>query len=89
VLAAACFFQVASVLAMWAGEAGCDMGAARAEGRDVLLAAYRFITVRQAVRRAATPRWQTAAGGVLRWVAGPSHPPVWLRAAVVRAAARP
>ncbi len=72
------------VLALWAGEAGCDVGAAQAEGRAATLAAFSYIATRQAARRAATGHWQAMVGDLLRWTAGPLHPPLWLRAAVVR-----
>lgn len=85
VLAAAAVFQVSSLLAVWIVEAACDRRAARAEGRAASLDAFAYIAAAQAADRAAS-RWRRAGGLVLRWAAGPSHPPLPLRRALVRAA---
>jgi hypothetical protein len=83
VLAAAAVFQAASLLAVWTVEAACDRRADRAEGRAASLDGFAYIAAAQAADRPAS-RWGRAAGLVLRWAAGPSHPPVWLRTAVIR-----
>jgi hypothetical protein len=88
VLAFAAAFHVVSLLAVWAAEIACDRHAAGAEGRAAVLYAFASIAIRQAARRAATPRWRRAMPGLSAWLAGPSHPPLALRRALIRATTR-
>jgi hypothetical protein len=87
-LTAAAIFQAASLAALWAIETRCDLAAARAEGRAATLAAFAYITAAQATARAAAPRWRYALALALASAAGPSHPPLRLRAAIIRHAPR-
>jgi hypothetical protein len=81
---AACF-QAGSLLVVWAVEGACDLSAACAEGRAAALHGLDFMAAALTAARARTPPLRRAAGSVLRWAAGPSHPPVWLRRALIRA----
>jgi hypothetical protein len=74
-LAAVPAFHVASVLGLWAVESGCDLGAARAHGCPAVLDALAFKPAHATLSRAQTLAY---------WLAGPTHPPVRLRQAVIR-----
>jgi hypothetical protein len=89
VLVFAAGFQAVSLLAEWTAEAACDRRAACAEGRATVLRAFAYIAARQAACRAAVPWWHRTGPTVVRWAAGPSHPPLALRRAIVAATTRP
>jgi hypothetical protein len=88
VIAAALAFQVVSLLAAWTIEITCDLRAVRAEGRAVTLHGYTFMTAFMTAARTAAPI-RYALTTAVTWLAGPSHPPVRLRAAITRTATRP
>lgn len=76
-------FHVLSLLVLWGGELACDMRAVRAEGRLTVLAGFDYMRTAMATRSAALPRPGRVMHFVLRWAAGPSHPPARLRRVVV------
>jgi hypothetical protein len=73
-------FWAVSLLALWAGETGCDLRAARTEGYPAVEAGFVYMADVVAGRQAAAT--------VLDWAAGPAHPPLRLRRTLVRALAR-
>jgi hypothetical protein len=84
-LAALAAIQAVYAAACWVTETGCDLGGARAEGRT---AALGFFAHRQAERREPKPgpAWGRYARYLLITAAVPTaHPPLWLRAAIIRA----
>jgi Zn-dependent protease with chaperone function len=89
-------FWVVSLLALWAGETGCDLRAVRAEGYPAVTAGFGYIAGLLAGRPAgpgasppARSRSRKMVTAVLDWASGPGHPPLRLRRALVRVLARP
>jgi hypothetical protein len=81
-LAAVAAIQAAYAAACWAVEIGCDIGAARAEGRDAARASVEFY---RAIAREphAKPLWRRLVTRLLLTVSVPTaHPPLWVRAAI-------
>ncbi|HUY45472.1 MAG TPA: hypothetical protein VMV92_07070 [Streptosporangiaceae bacterium] len=82
-VAAAAGLHVLLLIAQWLVECGCDASAARTEGPAALLDALTFFA---AHRVRAEGSWLQRSGRqVLAWLAGPSHPPLALRSAIIRA----
>jgi hypothetical protein len=88
-------FWVVSLLALWAGETGCDLRAVRTEGHPAVQAGFGYIAGLLAGHPAgpgtsppARTRSQKIVLTVLDWASGPGHPPLRLRRALVRALAR-
>jgi hypothetical protein len=77
--------QAARTAALWATEAGCDVGGARAEGRDSALGF--LAALNGELRRNATR--QTWAIRALIIARGGGYPPWQLRSAIIRACIRP
>ena len=85
-LPAAIGLQAARTAAAWVVEASCDRRGARTAGTQAMLDALVGLGRVRAEARAARPAWQRAAVSVLTWAAGPPHPPMPLRRAVIRRA---
>jgi Zn-dependent protease with chaperone function len=76
-------FHIAATLLSWAIEVSCDLGGAAEVGPDAMLAALNHIsqTIAQDNRdRSGSARYTRT---VLMWAAGPIHPPLPLRRAIV------
>ncbi|MGH3277271.1 MAG: hypothetical protein ACRDNZ_23450, partial [Streptosporangiaceae bacterium] len=84
VIPAVVALHVACMLLSWAIEISCDLGAAAAVGPAAMMATYQVMTASRRRRRAA-PAVKKAAAYALYWAAGPAHPPVAVRRAVIRA----
>ena len=76
--------HVACMLLSWAIEISCDLGAAAAVGPAAMTATYQVMAAYRRRRRAA-PAVKKAAAYALYWAAGPAHPPITIRRAVIRA----
>lgn len=72
-------FHAATVAGLWAVEGACDLSAAR-DGQPVLLALDYFADLRPRSRPRSARRYARSAW---YWLSGPSHPPIWLRRALV------
>jgi Zn-dependent protease with chaperone function len=89
-------FWLVSLAALWAGETRCDLRAVRAEGHPAAEAGFGYLADVKAGRVPARPspapsrsrRAGTAVLTVLDWAAGPEHPPIRLRRALVAVLAR-
>jgi len=85
-------FWLVSLIALWAGETGCDLRAVRTEGYPAVQAGFGYIagllaghparpgTPPPAPSRSRTPR--KAVLTLLDWANGPAHPPLRLRRAL-------
>ena len=75
--------QVAYVASCWVVEIGCDVGAVRAEGRDVLRLAFDYQRRVMREPRQGVPPWEGLAILLLYLLSIPVlHPPLALRAAI-------
>ncbi len=92
---AVALFWAGSLLALWTGEIGCDLRSVRTEGYRAALAGFAYmaslpsggVRAQVGVASAARPwrrRAQAVAVNGLAWAAGPAHPPLRLRRALVR-----
>lgn len=84
VIPAVVALHVACMLLSWAIEISCDLGAAAAVGPAAMTATYQVMAASKRRRRAA-PAAKKAAAYAVYWAAGPAHPPVVIRRAVIRA----
>jgi hypothetical protein len=77
-------------LIKWAMEVDADLGAAADAGPDVMTAFFGVMTAAAAARRRADtrPALSRAAGSALYWAAGPQHPPIAVRRAIIAARCR-
>lgn len=82
-LVAAAVFQVSSLLLVWAVEVVCDRAAMRVVGRTAYREALlRLVEMTKSFKRE-RPRWRRTLRVWLLWLAGPSHPPLRLRRALI------
>lgn len=84
-LPAAIAFHVLRCLLAQAIEIACDLGGAKIAGPDAMLSSLAFDASVISAARAAVPAWQRRAGTIALWLSGPSHPPLGLRRAIIRA----
>lgn len=80
VIPAAILLHVACTLAIWVVEVSCDLGAAGQAGRAAMMDYFGFARSRNHVR----PGLKRIAAQVLHWAAGPGHPPIAVRRAIIR-----
>jgi Zn-dependent protease with chaperone function len=77
-------FWLVSLAALWAGETLCDLRGVRTEGYPAVLAGFGYMAGLLADRAARSRPARRAVTAVLDWAAGPAHPPLRLRRALVR-----
>jgi hypothetical protein len=77
-------FHVTVTLLSWALEVSCDMGGATQAGVDAMLAALDHLSETVAQIRKDRSGWERYSRAALRWAAGPSHPPLPVRRALIR-----
>jgi hypothetical protein len=87
-LPAAIGLQAALTAVSWLVEASCDLSSAKTTGAEAMLEALARLGQVSAAVRAARPAWQRYAGSTLTWAAGPPHPPLPVRRALIRKLAR-
>jgi hypothetical protein len=83
-LPAALALHVAATVLSWAIEISCDLGGAADAGADAMLATLDHLsqTVTQLRKDRSRSAWYARAA--LMWIAGPTHPPLPLRRALLR-----
>jgi hypothetical protein len=87
VIPAAVLTHIACTLVIWAEEVSCDLGAAADAGPAAMLGAYDIMLASRRSRRAAAgavPAPKRLAARALHWAAGPGHPPIPVRRAIIR-----
>jgi hypothetical protein len=76
--------RVVLTAAGWVVEATCDLGGARTAGAEAMLDFLAYGRGVKSAARAGRPAWKRRTLSVLTWLAGPSHPPMPLRRALIR-----
>jgi hypothetical protein len=77
-------FHVAVTLLSWAIEVSCDLGGAAEAGADAMLATLNQLSQTATQINTDRSRWARYARAALMWSAGPAHPPLPLRRALLR-----
>lgn len=83
-LIALAVFHVAMTGLSWLIELSCDYGAARSAGADAMVAAFDYTAQVLEAWNASQSPWVRYPASVVKWIAGPPHPPVAVRRALVR-----
>jgi hypothetical protein len=85
VIPAVAALHVACTLLAWAIEISCDLGAAAGTGKAAMMATYQVMaaSARHGSRALSAPK--KVAAYAMYWAAGPAHPPIAVRRAVIRA----
>jgi hypothetical protein len=87
VILVAVLTHIACTLVIWAEEVSCDLGAAADAGPAAMLGVCDVMAASRRIRRTAAravPAPKRLAAWAVHWAAGPGHPPIPVRRAIIR-----